>query len=135
MKKQNGFTLVEVIAVIAILGVITTIVMMNSLNVYRNSKEKVGEYTKSKIEDAATLYALDYDCEENCKEDTACSILKDDDEGCKITLDNSNIEERLSPYYPEMLEKCNIGSSSEIIINNYANDVEVSLNGQITCER
>lgn len=40
MKKQNGFTLVELLAVIAILGIILTISVVSVNGVMKNSKKK-----------------------------------------------------------------------------------------------
>lgn len=55
MKK--GFTLVEVIAIVAILAVITLLVVPRVNNTIKNNKKKVCDGIVKTIEDAASSYA------------------------------------------------------------------------------
>lgn len=57
MKK--GFTLVELLAVIALLGILATITVFATSNIISNSKESLSETQISKVEDAAKLYYLE----------------------------------------------------------------------------
>ena len=59
MKRfKKGFTLVELLAVIVILGIILAIAIPNILNVINNSKEQAYESQKRFIIDAAKKYVM-----------------------------------------------------------------------------
>ena len=55
MKK--GFTLVEVIAIVAILAIITLLVVPKVNNIIKNNKKKTCDGIVTTIEDAASSYA------------------------------------------------------------------------------
>ena len=63
MKKANnsnkGFTLVELLAVFAILSVVMTIVVYTALNIIDNAKEKSYEATINNIQTGASNYVLE----------------------------------------------------------------------------
>ena len=61
MKKINnkGFTLVELLAVLAILSIVITIVITVSMNVVNSSKEKSYKVTINNIENEAGNYVLE----------------------------------------------------------------------------
>lgn len=61
MKKNNGFTLIELMAVIIILGVIGLIVFPTALDSINNSKEKLYKEQVKRILDAAESWAADND--------------------------------------------------------------------------
>ncbi|MGI6324539.1 MAG: type II secretion system protein [Bacilli bacterium] len=59
MKRcKKGFTLVELLAVIVILGIILAIAIPNILNLINNSKEQAYESQKRFIIDAAKKYVM-----------------------------------------------------------------------------
>lgn len=57
--NKKGFTLIEIIAVITILGIIALITVPVVNNSLKNAKEKMLEEQKTRIVDAAKEYALD----------------------------------------------------------------------------
>lgn len=59
--KNKGFTLVEVLAVISILGVIIILVMPTMLDTFYRGREMINEYELEDIEDAAKMWIQDYD--------------------------------------------------------------------------
>lgn len=59
MKKKNAFTLIELLAVIIILGVILLIVIPASLNTINNAGKNVFTNSAKKIIDLANIYAMD----------------------------------------------------------------------------
>ena len=59
MKKNKGFTLVELLAVITILGIIIIIAIPAALNAVGKSKNKLNEYTEKNIIDSARMYFMD----------------------------------------------------------------------------
>ena len=57
MKKNNrGFTLVELLAVIAILGIVVSITIFVGINAVNKAKEKSYNTTKNNIENIAGTY-------------------------------------------------------------------------------
>ena len=60
MKKKNGFTMVELLATLVILGIVITIVIITVSNSFGNAKNKTEEVFIKTIEDAMTIY-LDSD--------------------------------------------------------------------------
>lgn len=58
LKNQKGLTLVELLAVIVILGVIAAIAVPAIGNVINNSKEKADIQTDNLIKDAAYRYVI-----------------------------------------------------------------------------
>lgn len=55
--KKNGFTLVELLAVIVILGVITTIFVPNTIKLLKENNLKIYKIKESKLVKAAKDYA------------------------------------------------------------------------------
>ncbi len=59
--KKNGFTLVEVLAVISILGVVIVFVVPNLLSAFYKSRDILSDYEKNTIKDAGKMYITDLD--------------------------------------------------------------------------
>lgn len=61
MNKKNGFTLVELLAVISILGVVLILFLPSMMNLYNKSKKNMRELNEKSIIDAGKMYAVDLD--------------------------------------------------------------------------
>lgn len=59
--KNKGFTLVELLAVISILGVVMILVVPTMLRALGNSKKLLSEYDLEGVEDAGKMYVNDMD--------------------------------------------------------------------------
>lgn len=59
MKNNKGFTLVEILAVITILGIIIIFALPAALDAIGKSRNKLNEYTKKNISDTAKMYFMD----------------------------------------------------------------------------
>lgn len=59
--KKNGFTLVELLAVISILGVIMIITIPGMLNLLGKSRHALSDLEKKNIKEAGTYYITDID--------------------------------------------------------------------------
>ncbi len=127
--NSRGFTLVEILVVIVILGVLLTMVSTNVFGILDDSKTKLGNYTQSQIEDAAKLYVIDLDFDPT-------------EENTVILQGKDQIINQLGPYYPQMESKCEFNSNSKITIISYevatddytGGDVKVEVN-DITCRK
>ena len=103
MKNKKGFTLVELMAVIVILGVLMGVAVPNALGIYKNMKIKYFCEKVSTIEQAATLYGQDKYGEEvttNSNEISLAKVsvldlvkagyIKKDDDNCQTSSSTSN---------------------------------------------
>lgn len=59
MKRRNGFTLVELLAVIAVLGLLATIAVPSIIGPLQNSKQDLYEVQIENIEEAARGWAAE----------------------------------------------------------------------------
>ena len=57
MKKKNGFTLVELLVTIVLLGVVTTVIIFNVTNISKNSKKTEYERFVASVKSSASVYA------------------------------------------------------------------------------
>lgn len=61
MKKSNGYTLVELLAIISIIGAVIILFIPMMLNSLGNAKKMLGEYDLEGLEDAGKMYVTDLD--------------------------------------------------------------------------
>ena len=76
VKEKNGFTLVELLAVIAILGLLIGIAVPSTLLISKNIKEKLYESKLKNIEVAVEHYLEDY--KDNCSHTNNLEQLEQD---------------------------------------------------------
>lgn len=60
-RNKNGFTLVEVLAVISLIGVVSIFLIPTLMNVFLSSKGKIGDYKIDNVLDAGKMYITDLD--------------------------------------------------------------------------
>lgn len=75
MNKEEGFTLVELLAVLAILAIIVAIAVPAVGNIITSSNTKASDAEQELIIDAARLYELDKETEINDKDGIPVSYL------------------------------------------------------------
>lgn len=61
IKKENGFTLVELLAVLVILGIIVAIAIPAIGNIIDNAEDSASKSEIALVEDAARLYFIEND--------------------------------------------------------------------------
>lgn len=59
--KNDGFTLVEILAVIVILGIVIALTLPTALDTFYKSRRMLDEYERNSIIDAGKLYITDLD--------------------------------------------------------------------------
>ncbi len=90
MKDKSGFTMVELLAVVIILGIIMTIVYPSVDRILSGGRKTVDDLTKQNLEDASTIFAQDIYL---CTDSTIIDILKND---LNLSVTNCNdAKERL----------------------------------------
>lgn len=57
MKNKNGFTLIEVMAVVTLLGVIVVLITPAISSIFNRTKQAIKDYDKNTLIDAGRLYA------------------------------------------------------------------------------
>ena len=71
MKDKKGFTLVELLAVIAIISILSLMVVPFVIKIYNKSVIKVMHVQENKVKDAANLFVEDY-CEDSLDHSKDC---------------------------------------------------------------
>ena len=70
--NKKGFTLVELLAVIAILGIMAIIALPNVLKIFKSSTDEIMKNQETQVSDAAELYVKDY-CTRKISDEYICS--------------------------------------------------------------
>ena len=60
MKNRKGFTLIEIIFVIAILGILVVIATPATIGIVKSSKVKIMKINENEVADASKIFANDY---------------------------------------------------------------------------
>lgn len=92
-KEQKGFTLVEILAVIAILGLVITVATTAILNILGSTDEKMNEQNRNTIIDGALTYALRELNTEVCSEGFVPKSLDDKDPNNKNCLTKITVKD------------------------------------------
>ncbi len=125
--KNKGFTLVEVIAVIAILGILVTFAAPNVFKYIDSSKESTKQQSLKDTEDAAISYGLTQFIPESCAVSSKVTKPSDIPSGCDYSItiqqlidkqllkDNSKVLNRNAKVYIYKLRTTNeIKTSYEV---------------------
>ena len=82
-NKKNGFTLIELIAAMALLAILSTVVLVNMVGIKHNQEEAQSVRFENDIEEAACTYidmSTNSELRQRCKSDSSRNE-------CKIKLD------------------------------------------------
>jgi type II secretion system protein G len=60
MKKKKGFTLIELIVVIVILGILIAILVPSAMGAMKKAENVAYDLTVKKLHDSAVLFTIDY---------------------------------------------------------------------------
>lgn len=125
--KKNGFTLVEVIAVVVILGILVTFASPYVIKYIDSSKESTKQQSLKDTEDAAISYGLTQFIPESCAVSSKVTKPSDIPSGCDYSVtvqqlidkqllkDNSKVLNRNAKVYIYKLRTTNeIKTSYEV---------------------
>lgn len=112
MKKRRGFTLIELVIVVAILGVLSSIALVKFGDVEKNSKINADYVTANNIATAAKIainsdvsedeISIDYLVENNYLEDKP-KVQSQKDKNFKVYTENEDIKVKVDgqTFYPK----------------------------------
>ena len=106
--NKKGFTLVEIIGVVVVLGVIALLAFPPMLNMVRNSENKVSEATKNLIYTASMQYTTKY----------INDFPKNENKVYCVTLEKLVQEEFLSSTITNNLGDFNLQSYVQVKVNS-----------------
>lgn len=98
IKKKKGFTLIELIIVVAVLGILALIAVPKFGEIQKNSKKKADIASAKIIADTATRLVVEGTIEDDADEDTRNEVKKTNDVGDalqdipKVQYDNKEKE-------------------------------------------
>lgn len=136
MLNKKGFTLIEVLMVISILGVILAIAIPSGYNYYETSKNKTEQIFVGKlnrvIDDYITLKASTFTLDKTKNWDVKkCSIADESDADCKVVkaykvtdevIFDNIIEEQLISESDFISPKTNIKCDKDSLIEIYQDE-------------
>ncbi len=102
VNRKNGFTLVEVLAVIALIGVLMVLIMPRLSDLFLGSVDRTMKVQENEIKDAGLMYLEDY-----CKNRIGNNV-------CSGTITRNNETNKYSGYV-----------SLETLENGYIDDVSL----------
>ncbi|MEG2457899.1 MAG: prepilin-type N-terminal cleavage/methylation domain-containing protein [Bacilli bacterium] len=103
--NTSGFTLVEILVVIALLAVLVGITVPTTINILNSSTEKTLKIQSNEVEEAASLYFEDY-CFNPISVSLTCPL--------KSTIDPSN-----NPIYDDII------TLQSLIDNKYIEEISI----------
>lgn len=124
--NRQGFTLVELLAVIAVLGIVMGIVLLTTSSGFNDAKEKTEQAFIETIKDAVDIYLDSSDARRNSFSDLGCMVNKTHGSvkiyKASITL-NDIINSELKPI------------AKEDLVNPNNKDVECNINASVSIYR
>lgn len=123
MKRNKGFTLVELLAVLILIGILVVFAVPNIIELFTNSKDTLSSFQRKELKSSVELYINDT-CLNPIDASYICDFPTTEDGEGNIIIQNGTIslEEFLSKGYFELTDSLD-SCEGNIIINNNVIDV------------
>ena len=130
MRLNNkGFTLVEMLAVVVILGILATIMVSTATNFIKDNKEKQYKNLEKSVLSAAKVYISDYRYDIELDPNTKCNNVNDKRSIKSINTDNGVDTLNESQIKLQMLvNDGDLSTNKDNKIINPKNDKEINQN-------
>lgn len=122
LRNKKGFTLIELIIVIAILGILTALIVPNYIDARERAKESAFYVNIKRIEQAATMFILDYP-----NKSAVWSSFAGQKADKTIEITDSNLRDTWNLYFEEYPTDITRGKDSTFTVDISANgDIKIS---------
>lgn len=124
--NRRGFTLVELLGTLLILGLIVSLVVVGININFNNAKDKTEEVFISTIEDALDVY-LDSDAKKLKYDNEICTINKTHGVVKLYKANNITLYDVINSSYKPLIENDLVNPSNEDTKCNPSSDIEISI--------
>lgn len=85
-KKNSGFTLVEILAVIVVLAIIVTLASNSVVSIMNKSRKSMAQEVRNNLKEVALIYSQEKNHLTMCELDFNPKNLRDKDKGCYVEI-------------------------------------------------
>lgn len=133
--KNKGFTLVELILVVVILGIISAIVIPGIMKSLSESRSDSGESIEKILKENLELYNIDHKSDIWCSENSSDGVEEDNPSNCKNSGESVVVDiKNLYSMNPDIdLGECLLQDSNSLVIKRDSSGDTFTYSAKIVC--